>query len=132
MTEAEWLTCVDPVPMLDLLCGKVTDRKLQLFGVACFRRIWHLADQVCRDAVEVAERFADDLATSDELTNARACAASANEEARDVEYRREFDIWPYTDKMPEDGFRCSVTWAAEAVCAATPQEPYVLREYVFG
>src|SRR4051812_20668122 len=30
MTEAEWLACDDPQPMLDFLRGKVGDRKLRL------------------------------------------------------------------------------------------------------
>lgn len=36
MTETEWLTCCDPAAMLDFLCGKVGDRKLILFSLACW------------------------------------------------------------------------------------------------
>jgi hypothetical protein len=64
VTDAEWLTCSDPVPMLELLRRRDSDRKLQLFAVACCWRALHLStDQRHRDIVEAAERFADGLLT---------------------------------------------------------------------
>ena len=39
MTEAEWLTCSDPLPMLLSLPDSTDHRHLRLFGVALCRRI---------------------------------------------------------------------------------------------
>jgi hypothetical protein len=83
MTETEWLAFTDPTPMLRFLLGtsrlrvmdveafpdcKVSDRKLRLFACACYDRLCHLLpDPLARDAVAVAERYADRPAGVDEL-----------------------------------------------------------------
>jgi hypothetical protein len=86
MKEQEWLACDDPDVLLRDLSGKLQnqrsryrvdwlafgkgtlDRKFRLFACACWRRAWsHLPDERHRQAVEVAERYADGLATRDEL-----------------------------------------------------------------
>jgi len=74
MTEAEWLACDDPTGMLLFIKQRrtmrkqVKHRKQRLFSVACCRRLWSLIDnERSRHGIEVVERFADGLATSEEL-----------------------------------------------------------------
>jgi len=75
MTGAEWLTCADPGRMLPFLAGKASDRKLRLFACACCRRVWHLLrEPESRQAVTVAERFADGAASAEELAQAKTLA----------------------------------------------------------
>jgi hypothetical protein len=89
MTEAEWLACADPAPMLDCLRGKTTDRKLRLFGAACCRRVWHLLIQESsRAIVEAVEKDAD----SDVSDRQRFLSAAASEVASDME--RHFSLTP--------------------------------------
>jgi hypothetical protein len=82
MTEAEWLSCSDPEPMLAFLqqTGRASEPKLRLFGCACVRRVWHLlTNRDSRQAVEVAERFADGLASADEMATVANTSLDANQ-----------------------------------------------------
>jgi hypothetical protein len=75
MTEAEWLACNDPDPMLEFLRDKSSDRKLRLFACACCRALSAVSDSDVCEAVQVAEQYADGLITPEE----RQAAASAIE-----------------------------------------------------
>src|SRR4051812_49083276 len=75
--EREWLNCDDPQPMVEFLrvSGRPTERKLRLFSCACVRRVWpHLADERDREAVRVAERFADGSALVEQVAAANEAA----------------------------------------------------------
>jgi hypothetical protein len=91
MQLADWLTCTDPARMLEFLRihdGRplrqqpplASDRRLRLWACACCRspEVWALlTDARSRRAVEVAERFADGLATEEERSNAAMAAHDA-------------------------------------------------------
>jgi hypothetical protein len=83
VTEAEWLACTDPTPMLAFLRGKASDRKLWLFAVACCRRLGPLLqDTRIITALDVAERHADGAATQADLQAPLRAAALAQRAQR--------------------------------------------------
>ena len=61
MTEAEWLTCDDPRPMLAFLRDKISDRKLRLFALGCLRPNVHLwpEDGWLSSDIDLTEQFLD-------------------------------------------------------------------------
>jgi hypothetical protein len=72
MTEQEWLACTDPMPMLELLRGKVSDRKMRLFAVTCLKKLWALlSDERSRRAVEVVGAYVEGRATDDDMWRVR-------------------------------------------------------------
>ena len=74
MTEKEWLTSCNPKAMLGHLLSirhAQLFRGVRLHAAASCRRIWHLlSDDRSRKAVEIAEKFADKLATETEASTA--------------------------------------------------------------
>lgn len=83
MTEAEWREGANPAKMVThLRKQKASQRKLRLFGCACCRRVWARLGEASRQAVEVAERFADGLAQRKDLSAAlRACGEAGHDPA---------------------------------------------------
>jgi hypothetical protein len=80
MTESQWWSAQGPQEMLAALqaTGKASDRKLRLFAAACCRNLRRLvpAEGGGGRALAVSERFADGLATREELKAARKLARS--------------------------------------------------------
>jgi hypothetical protein len=113
MTEHEWREATDPQKLLTFLrnAGKASERKLRLFAVACCRRVWSLlTDERSRQAVEVAEKYADGGVAAKELDHALSLALlhahsllGRGGPACDAAYA---------------AARCAVVFAADAVGAA--------------
>lgn len=83
MTDAEWAVCGAPSRMLEHLGDGPIDRPRRLLGCGLGRHIWPaLADARSRDAVEIAERFADGAADEAERAAAEAGARAAMRKAR--------------------------------------------------
>jgi hypothetical protein len=95
MTRKSWLSCTDPERMIDFLWEKASERKKRLFACACCRRLWDYWNGVThtnreaatthrrwvralRNAVQVAERYADAQATGAELEQATSVAGSGD------------------------------------------------------
>jgi hypothetical protein len=75
MTEQEWVTGIDPCPMLLFLSSTASERKARLCAVACCRRDpKSLTDGNTRRVVMMAEAFADGLvdAALDSVTDYNA------------------------------------------------------------
>src|SRR5207253_2944518 len=86
--------------MIPVVSTKGSERLWRLFAVACTRRIEHLMRyEGSQRALDVAERFADGLATQHDLEAARAWAQQAARQAHLDEY--------------EDEVRAKFCWDAE-------------------
>src|SRR5262245_58763210 len=68
MTQAEWLACDDPTPMLEFLRGLVSERKWRLLACAFSRRDQYELGGVGLQAIEVAECLADGQASETDRT----------------------------------------------------------------
>jgi hypothetical protein len=109
MTEREWLVQKGLSQWMVRHLGdrgvprtKVGRRKLRLFACGCCRVAWDvLPDDRLRDAVRVAERFADGQASKDELASAGTA----------VGWMRA-DSGPFGDARP--GVRVAIDMAVEA------------------
>jgi hypothetical protein len=127
MTEAEWLACEEPESLLRFLLGepvrdgvfdryprcRVTDRKLRLFAVGICRRYGDAPEERTRRAVEVAERYADGMASEYELLHVH--------QVSDHEFRAEVSAGdprtaPWIACMPEapDAARSVLSFCASA------------------
>ena len=102
MTEEEWFATTDARRLLGLSRGKVAGRKLRLFMTAWSRYNWErITLPVVREAVELAEVFADGEASKKQLE-------ALFDECRPVIFETpvRYLLWPDSTQMSDcvDGF----------------------------
>jgi hypothetical protein len=93
MTEAEWLACPAPTPMLEFMRAKASDRKLRLFALAAWRLSYgkYLPANTAEEPADsgpytigVAERYADGDATQEEIEAAEQNAREYGDQFLDA------------------------------------------------
>lgn len=137
MNEAEWLTCTDPLEMIEFLRGnpkgedKVSwwknrwqtedipagnDRRFRLFACHCCRRIWDRIPETCnRDAVAAVESWLEGDTSGVALSQALTSSSSV-EYKEDGSRRTEPGYWVV--KYLGRGFY-KMTAAASAIIVAS-------------
>jgi hypothetical protein len=127
MNESEWLACEDPGPMLKHWEAKASSRKSRLLACAFCRQRWDfLRDDASRSAVEIAERYADKLATKRALIAARK-AARAVVMAIDEPYwelRAAHAALNAVEEREGFVFGAAVNISGAVVCNNTTQDKY--------
>lgn len=84
MTEAEWLACTDPKPMLELLRDREYKRKVKLFCVACCWRLQQFLSEYSQQMLSAIEGSAD---IDSSLADASALSNDAMAYADGLSYR---------------------------------------------
>ncbi len=129
MTEAEWLACADPTPMLEFLRGKASDRKLRLFAVACLRRqvIHVLTYPETREIPQLAERWADGVATDAELESHLKSPVVRIMPVRSPRFDGELWVPSYDQALSPDAYHAAFLSAASMQSAVAERSRATYR-----
>jgi hypothetical protein len=119
VTEAKWLACSNPRTMLEFLRGRVSDRKLRLFSCAFCRVLRTASGLGAGTAIAVAERYADGLATDQDLATER----------RGIPFPDNFAEWS-TAQVAYDGAWQPVDWLT-GVLETSRIDPDAYRHFPF-
>jgi hypothetical protein len=124
LTTADWRACRDTGPLWHVLRAVGSVRRWRLFAVACCRRIAHLmADERSLQAIEVAARHAEGLATDDELNAAHDAAQSAEEVAREAYNEAVVVALPSSPECAPARSRWYAALAARQTACRDPRTP---------
>lgn len=76
MYQVDWWSDIEPDLLLNVIRKDMTKRELRLFACACARRIWSKFAEVAAlcAAVEVAEAYVDEEASTFDLANVQSAA----------------------------------------------------------
>jgi len=134
MTENEWLNCINPDRMLEFVYPSISSRKARLFACACVRQVWHLlTEEPSRNAVEVAELYADGWANDDELEEADRKAFSEVRVSASGEMLNpaEYAAWWMTsewEEPPGEVAENTARWVEAAVGELNPRAVHQIRK----
>jgi len=123
VTEHDWQTCTDLVPLLEFLEGKGSVRQWRLFAVACCERIEHLiTDERCRQAIRAASLRAEGILDDAAWEAARIAVAAAQRETWDAEYRAEAEAgFSWTPPYARASMHHAVARAANSALNRDPR-----------
>ena len=127
MTASQWRRCADAPPMLAVLDGLASGRKLRLFAAACARRAAHVfPDDRIRLALDAAERWADGAIGTADWADAEARVRAARGAIDPLADSRRWDaataavIAVSHASKPEDEVRLAANASAAAERAVRP------------
>ena len=111
--KPNWLLWVATRPSV------LTDKKLRLFAVFCARQVQHLmTDPRSIEAIDVAEKYAQDKASDDELAAARSAASYASASYASAAYAA-YEAAAYAADAAN-----AASWAARTVARAVNTAAY--------